>query len=466
MLQMAHAECGGDECTYLAKAANIVRRDIFTTTSKFDGTFSNDTQKDSVPKTLLTLISMILNGSDLTAQNEHNQSSQNQACLSVSQMIMFNSFKRQQDLNNMVCDRHSKDRELPLPVHLGLRTYSQTRQSKLIDEMFRLGLSVSYDRVLKIENTIVRSLCTEFDEEGVVCPPNLKNSVFTMAAYDNLDHDPSSTTAKEAFHGTGISIFQHPDDQNTGQCRDSAYYKDDGLRKQKANLPVEYLTIKPMMMKNKNPPTPENSSWKLTEVGPLGEVIKYATKWLESIRQGTMNSPPAMLSWSGYHVMQHNDLAVLKSISSMLPLFKEDSHSVALMCHSMKLVQKVTAFLNPGQTPVMTFDQPLYAIAKTIQWTCPEQFGEDKLLVMLGGLHIEMAFNSLIGSWLKVVNNTKFFLAVKIFDLKLLLNSSVYINESSSKYTSRHIESESHAEILISWNYANLCKLADAVVKI
>ena len=66
---------------------------------------------------------------------------------------------------------------------------------------------------------------------------------------------------------------------------------------------------------------------------------------------------------------------------------------------SIKLVQKVTAFLNQGQTSVMTFDPSLYAIAKTSQWTWPEQFGEDKLL--LGGLHIEMAFIGVIGSWLK-----------------------------------------------------------------
>ena len=82
--------------------------------------------------------------------------------------------------------------------------------------------------------------------------------MFTTSAYDNLDHDPSSTTAKESFHGTGISIFQHPDDRNTGQCRDSADYKDDGFRKQKANLPEEYTRIKPMIIKNKNPPIPEN----------------------------------------------------------------------------------------------------------------------------------------------------------------------------------------------------------------
>eukprot|EP00794_Sanderia_malayensis_P011697 gene11697-12916_t len=207
MLQMAYAECGDDEGTYLAKAANIIRRDIFTTTSKFDGTLSKNAQKDSVPKALLTLISMILNGSDLTSKNSHDLLSQNQACLSVSQMIVFNSFKRQRDLNNMVSHRHSKDREPPLPVHLGLRIYSQKRQSKLVNELFRLGLSVSYDRVLEIENTMVRSLCTKFDEEGVVCLPNVAKSLFTTATYDNLGHDPSSTNAKEAFHGTGISIF-------------------------------------------------------------------------------------------------------------------------------------------------------------------------------------------------------------------------------------------------------------------
>ena len=89
-----------------------------------------------------------------------------------------------------------------------------------------------------------------------------------MSASENLDHDPSSTVAKEAFNGTGLSIFQHPDDQDIGQCRDSsAHYKDDGLRKQKTSLPEEYSTIKSMMMKNKNPPIPEKSSWKLTEFG-------------------------------------------------------------------------------------------------------------------------------------------------------------------------------------------------------
>ena len=27
----------------------------------------------------------------------------------------------------------------------------------------------------------------------------------------NIDHDPSSTSAHDSFHGPGISLFQHPD---------------------------------------------------------------------------------------------------------------------------------------------------------------------------------------------------------------------------------------------------------------
>jgi len=45
-------------------------------------------------------------------------------------------------------------------------------------------------------------------------------------------------------------------------------------------------------------------------------------------------------------------------------------------------------FLNPGQTTVMAVDQPLFALAKQIQWQWPNTYGEDKFIVMFGGLYI------------------------------------------------------------------------------
>ena len=54
--------------------------------------------------------------------------------------------------------------------------------------------------------------------------------------------------------------------------------------------------------------------------------------------------------------------------------------------------------LNPGQVPVLAADQPLYALAKEIQWTWPATHGE---VIMFGGLHIEMATLKLLGDWLE-----------------------------------------------------------------
>ena len=57
-------------------------------------------------------------------------------------------------------------------------------------------------------------------------------------------------------------------------------------------------------------------------------------------------------------------------------------------------------YLNPGQIPVTTFDQPLFALAKFVQWKWPDTHGENKQVVMLGGLHTEMALWSTIGNLL------------------------------------------------------------------
>ncbi|KAK3753825.1 hypothetical protein QZH41_005373 [Actinostola sp. cb2023] len=71
--------------------------------------------------------------------------------------------------------------------------------------MHSLGISVSYDRVLAISTALGNELCRRYEEDNVVCPPNLRLGVFTTSAVDNIDHNPTSTTARDSFHGTGIS---------------------------------------------------------------------------------------------------------------------------------------------------------------------------------------------------------------------------------------------------------------------
>ena len=81
----------------------------------------------------------------------------------------------------------------------------------MISTFANLGLSVSYDREKNVQMAVTKQLCKKYHEENLVCPQNLREGVFTTAAIDNIDHNPTSTTATDSFHGTSISVFQHPD---------------------------------------------------------------------------------------------------------------------------------------------------------------------------------------------------------------------------------------------------------------
>ena len=69
--------------------------------------------------------------------------------------------------------------------------------------------------------------------------------------------------------------------------------------------------------------------------------------------------------------------------------------------YGMDIIMKATqVHVNPGQVPVLAVYQPLYAIAKEIKWSCTDQYGEGKYVVLMGGLHIEMALLNVLGHWL------------------------------------------------------------------
>ena len=185
----------------LAKVAKLVRKEIVNYEGfHFDGEIPLGCQQLSVPPLLKTLVSMLLNGADLGDQD----TADSQANLTVSQTILFN-FKKH--LSSSATSRHSMSREPTLPLYIGMKIHTETRSKNPIKQFFDLGLSVSYDRLLKIENQLANAVCEDFQEKGVVVPARLRRGLFTVGALDHLDYNPSSTTAMGLFHGTGISFF-------------------------------------------------------------------------------------------------------------------------------------------------------------------------------------------------------------------------------------------------------------------
>ena len=84
----------------------------------------------------------------------------------------------------------------------------------IVNKLYDLGISIPYSRVMELSTCLGNEVFQHYQLNNVVCPPSLKICVFTTAAVDNIDYNPSSKTAEESFHGTGISLFQHTTKRN------------------------------------------------------------------------------------------------------------------------------------------------------------------------------------------------------------------------------------------------------------
>ena len=167
----------------------------------FSGNFTEGCQEHSVPTSLKSLVSMILG--DVNIENTDAQKTQE--CLIVCQTILFSAKEKTPTKSKAGQTRHTKSQEPPLPLFIySIQHLCIDKDKTLITKLYQMGVSVSYQRVLELMNMIATVVSERFDMDGCVALACLRNGVFAVGAFDNLDHNPSSTTAVSSFHGTAV----------------------------------------------------------------------------------------------------------------------------------------------------------------------------------------------------------------------------------------------------------------------
>ena len=228
------------------------------------------------------------------------------------------------------------------------------------------GLCISYDRVLEISAQLGDATVSKYVEEGVVCPPVLRKGLFTSAVMDKIDHNPSATTATTSFHRTNISMFQHPTNEIKGEKHHQLKFEPEKV-KSVPELPDSFTNIPPASFKTKNQ-LPTNTAVLVQTADVFGPQLALEYQWLEKVRVTEEIDGAINLTWSAHHAPCNRSPEFEVSITSLLPLLRDQAHSVATIRHVMQKVQDAVAFLNPGHAPVITADQPIYALAKQVQW--------------------------------------------------------------------------------------------------
>ncbi|CAE1257574.1 unnamed protein product [Acanthosepion pharaonis] len=340
---------------HLSKAANILRKEMLQHKTKFSSELKDGFGEEAIPPALLQFVCSIEHGVDIKSHLMHGIAKSD---LAIAQLLQFNCYsKRREGLTTQI---HSKDRETPFAVYVGLKMYAKTRKRELIDKFHEHGLSISYDRVLEISGKLGETVIKQYDEEDVVCPTVLRKGLFTTAAVDNIDHNPTATTASTSFHDKSISMFQRPSKENREQ-RVSLKITDSRTRKV-PEFPEHYTNIAPAYFK-KNPTPASVDEVSLPESSLFQRILRAEFEWLEKVQDTTDVDDESNITWSA-HANQNRTSECETSITSLLPLLRDQAHSVATIKHAMKKVREAVAFLNPGQTPVLEADQPLYVMAK------------------------------------------------------------------------------------------------------
>ena len=242
-----------------------------------------------------------------------------------------------------------------MPVYLGLN--SLVRSKKLIDQLHELCIGIAYDRVIELEKLIAHSMCLQFLSDNIVCPSHLHKDIFVSGALDNIDHNPSSSTAQSSFHGTGISIVQFPKENKVGNFRDVLPFQTN-LTALKQEVPQSYATVPAVALNNLSASVPQRSCKdfggllqraKIREDGWLDEVSKLLK---EELKKGHS------ISWAAYHAKLQPEMVDPPVITALLPLFYEKADSPAMIKHGMHVIKGITEFLNPEQIPVLACDCP------------------------------------------------------------------------------------------------------------
>ena len=163
---------------------------------------------------------------------------------------------------------------------MGLSVHTQTRSKILITHLYELGLSVSYDPVVEMENQLATAVCENISKNVVVCPAQLRTGLFTVSALDNIDHNPSSTTVKGSFHGTGISLFQFPSKSNMGHFQGGISMPSPETENNN-HLPDSFTIVPAVALTKANVAVPATPNPIISFEGHLGTVNMEEKCWLD-----------------------------------------------------------------------------------------------------------------------------------------------------------------------------------------
>ena len=174
-----------------------------------------------------------------------------------------------------------------------------------------------------------------YDVQRSVCAPRLQENIFIVSAIGNLNHNPSSSTAKDSFHGTGINVFQFQ--TNKDDSFEFELSKTSRNNDSPPSFPSYYTNVKPTKLTPSMPRISTINSLNAMDVDHFDE----SKDWFNYIHDHLDDEEMLhSCNWAFFCASQVQKPGS-KCSSAMLPLPQDEVATHGTVTHNMDIIDQV-----------------------------------------------------------------------------------------------------------------------------
>ena len=113
----------------------------------------------------------------------------------------------ERQVKNKKSDVVRSSSEMPWQLAVGIAEHQAVRNKQLITMLHGFGISVDYNRILRVEAQIEASVLKRMElNDGLYIPPDLV--LGRLFGVDNVDFAEDTPDGKNTFHSTAMAIYQ------------------------------------------------------------------------------------------------------------------------------------------------------------------------------------------------------------------------------------------------------------------
>lgn len=209
------------EMKTLFDAAAIIRKSI-NNCKKWKLTGSLETP-DDLPPELYSFYRWVIQGPNHEMSAAKKSDEVHKRAMALLQTTIYMGLTNRQVENKKSLTLRSTS-DMPQQLAVGLAVHQAVRSKELVQMLHGFGMSVDYDRILRVESQIEASVIDRMDmNDGIYIPPDNVLGRHVFFAVDNSDFAEDTPDGKNTFHGTAMAIYQRQQQRDRPLSRSQPY---------------------------------------------------------------------------------------------------------------------------------------------------------------------------------------------------------------------------------------------------